>query len=286
MKKILVPIDFSSTSKNAANYAAVVAKQLKAEIILMHAYIEPLATGDLPVVSISFEELKKAVDEQLVKIENELITKHGKDIVISSITKIGFVFEEIKDTVEKNNIDLIVMGITGAGKFSELLIGSNATRVVHLLKCPVFIVPPEGRFTQIKNIAFACDYNQLEESKAVDKLVEFVKLFNAKLMIVNISNDLKKPAQPKELAGVLLEYIFENVDESLDIPDNVDYSVYKIKDEDIVHGINNFVDKHKADLLVMIPRKHNLLSTLFNESNTKKMAFHTHVPLLALHEEQ
>jgi hypothetical protein len=33
-----------------------------------------------------------------------------------------------------------------------------------------------------------------------------------------------------------------------------------------------------------MPRKHSLLSSLFHESNTKKMAFHTHIPVLTLHD--
>jgi len=104
-------------------------------------------------------------------------------------------------------------------------------------------------------------------------------------VIVNIGKPTKVPAYSEDLSGKFLEYVFENVDEFPDIPSDVDYSVYQQKDDDVVVGINRFVDKHGVDLLVMIPRKHSMLSSLFHESNTQRMAFHTHVPLLALHEE-
>lgn len=270
MKKILVPIDYSATAKNAANYAIELAKQIKAEITLLHIFDMPIAVTDTPMALIPYGDLEKINSEMIKKYEKELTTKYGNDITISSIVKMGFVFDEIKNTVEEKKIDLVVMGITGAGKLSELLIGSNATRVVKKLNCPTIVVPEGATFNQIKNIAFACDYNQIEESKAVDTLVEFVKLFGAKLMVINIGEHREHHTYSKELAGKLLEYIFENVNETLDIPSNIDYSIHKRKDEDVIHGINRFIEKHKADLLVMIPRKHSLLSGLFHESNTKK----------------
>jgi nucleotide-binding universal stress UspA family protein len=233
----------------------------------------------------SIDELEAVNNKRLHTYIAELKAKHGKDLSISSMLEMGFVFDEIENVVEKKKIDLLVMGITGAGKISELLLGSNATQVIKKLNCSTITVPEDAKFTAIKKIAFACDYNEIEESKAVDKLVDFVQLLHAKLMIVNIGNSHKQ-SYSKELSGRLLEYVFENVNETVDIPNTIDYSVHKRKDDDIVHGINHFVNNHKADLLVMIPRNHSFLSSLFHESNTKKMAFHSHVPLLTLHEEE
>lgn len=285
MKKILVPTDFSETAKNAANYAIALAKLIKAEVILLHVFDVPVSVSDISIVMSSPQEMENLNVHVMKKYEDELKSKHNDSVIISGITKMGFVFDEINHFVHQKKTDLIVMGINGAGRISEVLVGSNATRVVKNINCSTIIVPENAKFTQLKNIAFACDYNHVEESKAVDKLVEFVKLINAKLMVINIGKHASKHAYSNNLAIGLLEYIFENANESLDIPSTIDYSINQRKDEDVIHGINRFVDKHKADLLVMIPRKHSLLSSLFHESNTKKMAFHSHVPVLTLHDE-
>jgi nucleotide-binding universal stress UspA family protein len=287
MKKILVPTDFSATAKNAAEYAIAFAKSIKAEVTFLHVFDIPIAVTDVSVVIVpSPQELEVVNVKAMNNYMNEVKSKHGESVVLSGEVKMGYVNEEIEHFVKHKKIDLIVMGITGAGKLSELLIGSNVTHVVKKIDCPVIVVPEKATFTQLKNIVFACDYNHVEESKAVDWLVDFVKLLDAKLMVINIGKHAEKRKVSKNLAVGLLEYIFENVNEPLEMPSTLDYSLHQRKDEDVIHGINRFVDMHKADLLVMIPRKHTLLFGLFHESNTKKMAFHSHVPLLMLHDKE
>ena len=52
----------------------------------------------------------------------------------------------------------------------------------------------------------------------------------------------------------------------------------------MVAGINQFVADNKIDMIVFIPKKHSFFNSIFHESNTKRMAFHSTIPLLALHE--
>jgi len=285
MKKILVPTDFSETAKNAANYAIELAKLIKAEVILLHVFDVPVSVSDISIVMSSPQEMKNLNVHEMKKHESELKAKHDGSIIISGITKMGLIFDEVNHFVHQQKIDLIVMGINGAGRVSEVVIGSNTTRVVKNINCSTIIVPEKAKFKQLKNIAFACDYNHVEGSKAVDKLIEFVKLVDAQLIVINIGKHAEKQTYSNNLAMGLLEYIFENTNKSLEIPAAIDYSIHERKDDDVVQGINRFVDKHNADLLVMIPRKHSFISSLFHESNTKKMAFHSHIPVLTFHDE-
>lgn len=274
MKTILVPTDYSKTALNAAEYAIEVAKIMKAKVILLHVYDIPVTVTDIPVVINTYDDFEKIKKEQLNKYESKLIVKHGKSVSITSILKPGFINDEIKDVVEKKKIDLIVMGITGVGKLPELLIGSNVSRVIKNIDCATITVHENIKFSPIKKIAFASDLDEIEEeSKALNKLIKFVKLFSAKLLLINISNSNEHSSYKRELSGALLEYIF----------DNVNHTTTFRKSEDVVEGINKFVDQQNVDMLVMLPKKHSLFSRLFHESNTKKMAFHTHVPLLTIH---
>jgi nucleotide-binding universal stress UspA family protein len=273
MKTILVPTDYSKTAMNAADYAIEIAKIMKAKVILLHVFDVPVAVTDMPVVITTFEDFEKIKKEQLKKYESDLIAKHGKSVSVSSVLKPGFINDEIKDVVKDKKVDLIVMGITGAGRLPELLIGSNASRVIKNVDCPTITVHENIKFKPIKKIAFACDYDEIEESHAISRLIEFTQLFKAKLLLINIVDPSEKASYKKELTGALLEHIF----------DKVNHTVSFRKDEDVIGGINNFVDHHSIDLLVMLPKKHTLFSRLFHESNTKKMAFHTHVPLLTIH---
>lgn len=273
MKTILIPTDFSKTANNAADYAIEIAKLSKATVILLNVYHIPLVASDIPVIIPSLDELENNSMKRLATYEKDLHAKHGKQVVIEKIVKPGFVIDEIRDIVKEKKVDLIVMGITGEGRITEI-IGSNATGVIKNIDCPTLIIPQNAKYKKIQNIAFACDYESVTNSPAIKKFKTFLQLFNAKLMIFNIVDPKAEPEYAHAVSGVKIENIFENFDHSLYFPES----------EDLVLGINEFVDEHNVDMLVMIPKKHNLFAHMFQRTNIKKMAFHTHVPLLSIHE--
>jgi nucleotide-binding universal stress UspA family protein len=53
---------------------------------------------------------------------------------------------------------------------------------------------------------------------------------------------------------------------------------------DINDGLVEFAEKNNIDLLVVVPKKHNLIDKLFHKSHTKHLLLHTHVPLMSVHE--
>jgi hypothetical protein len=47
---------------------------------------------------------------------------------------------------------------------------------------------------------------------------------------------------------------------------------------------NSFTSDHNIDLIVTVPRKHSFLMGLYKTSHTKKLAYHSHIPVAAIHE--
>ncbi len=274
MKNILVPIDFSEVSKNATDYAIGLAKLLGASITLFHVFHIPAVASESLVVMPNFSELESKSDELINKYKKELKDKHGNEICIDTIVKPGFLIEELKDIIEEKKFDLVIMGITGAGKLEELLMGSNSTMAINNIKASVIVVPPRAQFKPVKNIAFACDFEKETTSNTIEKVKKISTVFDAQLHILNVVDSDEKPNFDKASAVVKLEIIMNNVRHTLNFPES----------DDITFAINEFADRHAVDLLIMVPHKHNFLKSLFHKSNTKKMAFHTHIPLLAINE--
>jgi len=144
MKTILVPVDFSAVAENAANYAAELAVQAKAKIILLNVYSIPVPVADVPVVSIPLDEVEQASLTQLNILQKKLNTKYAK-LEIEVIASAGFVVEEIYAMEEKHHTDLIVMGVNGKGKAPGFF-GSNASTVIKKAKCMVLIIHPDSKF--------------------------------------------------------------------------------------------------------------------------------------------
>ena len=48
--------------------------------------------------------------------------------------------------------------------------------------------------------------------------------------------------------------------------------------------INHFSEQNKLDMILTIPKKHNLLQRVFSRSNKKELIYHTYLPVLCMHE--
>jgi len=270
MKTILVPVDYSENSFNALHYAVNIAEILKAKVVLFHVFEVPVSTTEMPVIIISPEELEGINNSKLNEIVNELKVKHNIDIVVESSP--GYSVEEIANKIKYLDADLTVLGIRGVSRISELVIGSVATGVVRKADHAVMIVPEHTEFKAPSKILFASDNMGVSNPKTFKFLNEFATLFDCEVAVVNMvhktnsTNDTESPLKmdySSVLPGIKLSY-------------------HTIEGENIAECINDFATTYNADIIVNIPRKHSFLDMITHESNTKKLAFHTHIPLLAL----
>lgn len=276
MKAILVPTDFSKIARNAVDYAAEIAIRTKSKLILMHIYHVPVVSSEAPVILPVWEDIEKDCMLSLNKIKNSLQRKYDKELKIECIYQMGFAVDEIiKQYTEDRNIELIIMGMNGAGYLGEKLIGSNATELIRRSRCPILVINEKAKFRIIKKIVLGYDYQNIPDKSFFDLLKKFITLFKAQLFIVNVVKEVKKlPSVKKAANGVGIEHLLEGID----------HSFLFIENEDMVAGINQFVADNKIDMIVFIPKKHSFFNSIFHESNTKRMAFHSTIPLLALHE--
>lgn len=273
MKNILVPTDFSEPAKNAAVYAIELAKRTDAKITFLHVYPMPTVATEMPVLLTSYDEVEHNSLNLLKQLAEELRANLNYTPAIECLTGPGYVLETIKDIVAEKKIDLIVMGITGGGAVTEKFIGSNATIIIKNVHCATLVVPMEAKFKTIKTIAFATDFENIENSTAINEIKNLCELFNSHLRIINVVHPHQILSYDKTLSGMQLDGIFEKIDHSIHLPEG-----------ELADGINKVIDDHKADLLIMIPRKHIVFSEIISERHTKRMAFHAHIPLLAIHE--
>jgi nucleotide-binding universal stress UspA family protein len=139
--KILLPVDGSKVSMNAAKYAAKLAKnsRSKTSVTILNIHekaIFNLAKKIIPKDDIDdyLRELSEIDLKSAQKILDEAGIKHS--MVIGQ----GHPAEEIIKLANKEKMDLIVMGVKGRNGFLDALIGSVAQRVSSAAKQPVLLV--------------------------------------------------------------------------------------------------------------------------------------------------
>lgn len=278
MKSILAPTDFSKTSHNAVDYAVEIAKLSNAKLILFHVFHVPVIATEVPVIMPSLNDLEKDCLATLSKIKKTILS-HNSNLIIDCVCKCGFAVDEINLFTKNNHVDLIVLGMQGANYLSEKLMGSITTSIISKSKCPVLAIAQPVKFKSIKKIVLACDYLEAKNKSILEPLKEFAKLFNSHIYILNISNEPETVLIHDD--QTLKAKAFANLGYSLE---NTNHSFHNQQNDDVVDGINDFIIKQKMDMVVMIPRTHSLLTNIFHEPKTKRLAFNTDIPLLALHD--
>jgi nucleotide-binding universal stress UspA family protein len=145
-RRILVPIDYSSRSREALRYAATIAAALGAGLTILHAWDcppfartvrAPAGSGadHAPLDQLLLEEARRELENFVAsaQLDGEL----KPELVLTPLSPVRAVLE----TVEGGGHDLIVMGTHGRGAALVLLLGSVARRIVELSPVPVLLVP-------------------------------------------------------------------------------------------------------------------------------------------------
>jgi nucleotide-binding universal stress UspA family protein len=138
LRKVLVASDFSIDSELALRFALSFAQEYQTELHLLHvlpATLAPAIAGLPPGVESEFQRAARLL-QQSVPDEVYLWCK------VHQAVKAGQPYREILSYAEENEIDLICMGVHGAGFSMRALFGSNTDRVLRQAPCPVLITRP------------------------------------------------------------------------------------------------------------------------------------------------
>jgi nucleotide-binding universal stress UspA family protein len=274
MKKIIVPVDFSPAASNAATFAGELAAFYGAEIWLYHTYETPVAISEFAYPLFDISELQKAAENELALLKEKTQGSLRTSVNIHTRAKMALLQDGLTELCDELNPDLVVMGISGKGALTQLLIGSNTIKAVHYLKYPVLVVPLKATFTPVRKIGFACDYREIKSTAPVPLLKKIVKDFNADLHILNIDFQNKNFTANEVHESFILQELI----------DDIKPEYHSITSEDVTEGINWFADKAKLDWIVVIPKKHPVVQKIFSRSHTRHLLFHTHLPILCLHQ--
>lgn len=275
MKKFLVPTDFSDASKNAARYAVEMAQDDPQTTIVLYNLYDRIAPGsDGSPLTETDEDRKKVLNAALANLEIEL--HEISTVRIEYVAEEGTsLVESVERYVRYNAIDVVIMGITGATRLEQIFMGSNALNMARQGVCPVIIVPPKAEFKKIENVLVASDFKNVKTTTPVAQIKKVLEIFKPKLHIVNVDSEhYVELTEEYKSERAWLAKTFEQFNPEF----------YFIRMYDFLDAISNFTADHNIDLIVTVPRKHSFLGGLYKTSHTKKLAYHSHVPVVAIHE--
>lgn len=274
MKTILFPTDFSDNAVHASEYAGLLAQKLNANVVLLNIFSMPIFTEyQLPYDIQDFTiEMKSASEKKLQHfaekfIENTNLPKER----ISQKVEYGFVADVIVERAKAINADMIVMGTKGASNVMEKWIGTTAQIVMKNAECPVWIIPQNDAITYPQKFLYAADLKE-DEIAATQKVMEFAIPLQALCKVIHIDDYFEVNVNEK-----VKEKISELKEEFKD-DDNV--FVRNIRRDDIIEGLETYIQSYKPDVLALALHEKSLLSKIFEQSVTNHFVFKANLPML------
>lgn len=278
---ILFATDYSEVAFNAGKFAVQFAKATNSTLFILHVYDIPFSsTPSNPnefvrvkndsknAETMSLEQHKSAIFGSLNMSEKEV------DCVCNA--HMGNTVSQILNEANEINADFIVTGTHGASKFHETFLGSHSWSIVKKTDIPVLCVPANIGFSTMKNILFASEYRE-GELPVIKFIVHFAKLFDAQVTILHINKGDKPNEQELAKFNKFKSEVMKGIPY---------FKLYfrNTTNNDITEGLKEFCQKLSTDLLIMSPEKTFLVERIFSKTGsiTKKMTFHTTIPLLTI----
>ncbi|HEY6081813.1 MAG TPA: universal stress protein, partial [Chitinophagaceae bacterium] len=272
MRTFIVPTDFSENARNAGIYAVQLAKQLEADILLLHVYSEPTSMMTSQVDVMTYDNIREHILRKLRERIKELETIVGEGSVnISGRSVRDRLVEQVSEIYQEKDARLVVIGLTGSNSLEHMFLGSNTIGIVNNSGCTVLTVPPQATFHPIRKVLFACDMKNVADSIPAEKMKKILQVVNAELMVLHVQRGNMSPESLDQELVTLRQML-----------EGVNFSFHSLKQKNIIAGIKDFAKENEADMILIIPRKHDFLEGLLRMNHTKAMLFRSSIPILTI----
>ena len=260
MTTVIVPLDFSDASINAAEYAAgLLNNHEDVNMILYHAY-----TNDW--------ELESS-EEKLSELKKRFDKDHKLNISISA-EKDSFI-QGLERLIRHKHANLVIMSNVGHSSLSKVFIGSNALKISETKACPVLLIPGTLKYHEVKNIMIASDFKNVRTTTPSIPIKTILNLIKANLHIVNVNSE--------HYVSITEEYENEKNDfEKMFSEFKPEF--YFVHFYDVNDALNQFATDKNIDLIITIQKQHSALFRKFRSNHIKNLKHNTNIPLMVVHE--
>jgi len=290
IRKILVPVNFSEHSKNAAKFALSIAHKFSAEVFLFHSYFsyasEVISVTDthatytnLDLVVKEIEENAKADLEAIyIELEDILVRNDIENVAINYGLSLGEPEEEILNFIRNYKPDFIVASEPKEkkGKLSNII-----NNLVNDIIVPVLIIPENYVFENIydidipKKLVYTTNFDETDYL-ALRKLITITKPLNIDIDLMHICNEDIIEKCDKVKLDHFVQYFLE-------VSSDIDISTALMRNKDVLNGILDYVKENEIDFLAITTRKRDILEKLVTPSITLKLLEKLEIPVLVFH---
>jgi nucleotide-binding universal stress UspA family protein len=187
-KQVLIATDFSDASRRALAYAIAIARRYSSALSIVHAVVPE------PREPIPLDALPRELNRRWLEAEQEMKNLDGEaridDLNHHMLLERGRVWDVLGSVIQRESVDLLVLGTHGRGGLKKLALGSDAEEVLRLAPCPVLTIGPHvqpagSRPIEFRRILFATDFGAAA-NKAFSHALSLAEDCRAKLVLLHL----------------------------------------------------------------------------------------------------
>ena len=273
MRTIIVPVNFSKNTNNAAHYAADMARTMGAALNLVHVFQAPMVISEVPMPEYALEEMRDTNLSLLKDLAADLLKRTDGKIKVSIDMEIGTVEKKIESFCRNKRTFMVVMGAS-SHSLQNTLQGSSTIRALRHLPYPLLVIPGNADFQRVKSIIVACDREDIDNGVPtfLSTLREMAQLLDARLELLHVLTTGKELA-----AETVEEYNTWKQTAKTMAPE-----LHFIHESRVEEGINEYLKSHEADWLMIFPKRHSLLE--FHNSHSRQIVLTCPLPVMSIQE--
>ena len=278
MKKILVPTDFSSCAVNALNFAVQTAKFFPVEINLLHV-VDRTDNSYSERVNIAQEKhtvILEALQKRLDLVKTSIA--EAESVQIHTFLCEGEVDENIFELSEEKGIDLIVMGTFGINGLKDRIWGSKTAGLTGKTNVPVMVIPYEYNWKVPEKILLATSFFE-EDRNVLEPITGLTDAFKATLHTIIFTDEDTADAALFLERGMNMADYERKLKKLLNTESIITGHLSGSKFEDT---LQDYIRNNDIDILAMISYQRSLWDRIFHPSVTRRMSYHTTIPLLVI----
>ena len=249
-RNILFATDFSPAAARAIPYVKKIAKHYDAALVALHVRTPVVNPMTEPATWPIYLEAAKAQDE---RHRGELLATFA-GIPTQVLIEEGSIETCLKEAIEKNDTNLVVIGTRGRTGVEKLLLGSVAEEIFRAVPCPVLTVGPRAYDSaqpadQLREILYSTDFSPAS-LKAAAYAVSLAQEFQSRLVLLHVI----APQQPGDLISTTdLKAAAEKLLQQVVPPEAQDWCKpeYHVVEGDVAEKILEFATLREPDLIVL-----------------------------------
>jgi len=281
MKTLLIPVDFSTTSDNAVDFAIAWSKDYGYDrIVLLKTFYDTVF--DHIVVSAEYAPVSPhymSRERQEASAQLERLTRHiarethdGVEIVtmISEVPLLRAILEVIRE----ESPEMIVLGSDNYKYSSGSFIAGNLIQIAKASPVRVLIVPANYTYQRVEHILVPCDYKTPE---SLHKMQDFhipAQWKDSQLSVLNVDAK-ERYLNPDDQLKAVEQEVHERLK-------GYNHEIHYSNDKNKINGILSFAQEHPIQLIISLPGKHSFLYYLTNKSISDAICRNAQQPVMIL----